>query len=88
MKMTEPRKIENAKEPNEAKKEVPIPEESCQEVLYQILKCNILRGLVMFLVYCGLAWLVRMTEDTDQGQAGEGENEYDLLGDDHNPACL
>ena len=48
MKMTEPRKIENAKEPNEAKKEVPIPEESCREVLYQILKCNILRGLVMF----------------------------------------
>ena len=80
MKMTEPRKIENAKEPNEAKKEVPIPEESCQEVLYQILKCNILRGLVMFLVYCGLAWLVRMTEedDGDQEQREEEETKYDL----------
>ena len=87
-KMTGPRKIGHAKQPNNNKKEDPIPDESWQAVLYQVLKCNILRGLVMFLVYCGLAWLVRMTEDTDQGQAGEGENEYDLLGDDHNPACL
>ena len=70
----EKRKIENAKQPNDVNGK----EESWDAVLYQVLKCNIIRGLIMFVVYCGLAWLVRMVEDTDQGQREEGENKYHL----------
>jgi hypothetical protein len=73
-KMTGERKLENAQQSNDEDRK----EESWHAVLYQVLKCNIIRGLVMFVVYCGLAWLVRMVEDTDQGQREEGENKYHL----------
>jgi hypothetical protein len=32
----------------------------------------------MFVVYCGLARLVRMVEDTEQEQGEEEENKYQL----------
>ena len=66
---TEPRKTENAKNPPAEE----VPDESWQAVLYQVLKCNILRGLLMFLIYCGLAWLLKIWEERV-----ERENKYDL----------